>query len=550
MLQEITPLIPSQSTSSGAQGAELAAPQPLLARPGSKPVSSRRIGPAPGASAAPNASPGTAAKPADVLLASVTPQVRVDVKGPQAIIMGEEATFVVTASNLGDVAAKDLTIRVALPDGVQLAAAEATVGRAENRQDLGAEQRQLVWVVDQLPGRTERQLTLRVVPQTNRPFDLAVDWSLLPLAASAHIEVQQPLLQIALAGPSEITFGETKVFSIVLSNPGTGEAKGVSINLALGSGSADTLNVGTLAAGESKTLEVEVSARETGNLEIVASAKGAGQLQAATNHRVVVLRANLQIEATGPGQQFANAVGAYQVRITNSGNAVAKNVQAAIRLPRGAKYVRGLDSAKQLSEALVWPVGDLAPGLQRTFNFTCQLTSDGDNMFSIGVRSDGGVEAVSEMLTKVESLADLKLVVNDPQGPIPVGEETAYEICITNRGTKAATEVQVLAQFSEGIEPVGVEGGKAELIPGQVLFRPLAKVAPNETMTLKVKARAQKSGTHLFRAEVKCGEPETKLVAEETTRFFGSGTAATSSGTPTPAEGTPPPQSRLGARPR
>jgi uncharacterized repeat protein (TIGR01451 family) len=195
-------------------------------------------------------------------------------------------------------------------------------------------------------------------------------------------------------------------------------------------------------------------------------------------------------------------------------------------------------------------VGDLAPGLQRTFNFSCQLTSDGDNLFRVGVRSDGGVEAASEMLTKVESLADLKLVVNDPQGPVPVGEETTYEISITNRGTKAATEVQVLAQFSEGIEPVSVEGGKAELIPGQALFRPLAKIAPSETLTLKVKARAQKSGTHLFRAEVKCGEPETKLVAEETTRFYGSATAATPSGTPTPAEGAPPAGPRVGTRPR
>ena len=69
--------------------------------------------------------------------------------------------------------------------------------------------------------------------------------------------------------------------------------------------------------------------------------------------------------------------------------------------------------------------------------------------------------------TKVESLADLKLVVNDPQGPIQVGEETTYEICISNRGTKAATEVQVLAQFSEGIEPVNVEGGKADRSPAK-----------------------------------------------------------------------------------
>ena len=456
--------------------------------------------------------------------------------------MGEEATFVVTASNLGNVTAEDLTVRVALPEGVQLIAAEATVGHAETgRIPPPRGGQQLVLVIDQLPGRTERQLTLRVVPQANRPFELAIDWSLLPLVASAHIEVQQPMLPIAVrAGPSEITYGETKVYAIVLSNPGTGEAKGISINLALGSGSADTLNVGTLAAGESKTLEVEVTARETGNLQIVATAKGdrpvAGGGESSGG------RAAPRFADRGHGAQpavcrcrrglpgRASPTPATRSRRTSGRDPAPTRREVRTRLGQHQAVVRGPGLA----------VSNLAPGLHRTFNFTCQLTGDGDNVFGIGVRSDGGVEAASEMLTKVESLADLKLVVNDPQGPIQVGKETTYEICISNRGTKAATEVQVLAEFSEGIEPVNVEGGKADLIPGQVQFRPLAKIAPNETITLKVKASAQTSGTHLFRAEVKCGEPETKLVAEETTRFYGSATAATPSGTPTPAEGTPP----------
>ena len=40
--------------------------------------------------------------------------------------------------------------------------------------------------------------------------------------------------------------------------------------------------------------------------------------------------------------------------------------------------------------------------------------------------------------SSLEALADLKLVVNDPQGPVPVGKEATYEIHIINRGTKAA----------------------------------------------------------------------------------------------------------------
>jgi len=103
-----------------------------------------------------------------------------------------------------------------------------------------------------------------------------------------------------------------------------------------------------------------------------------------------------------------------------------------------------------------------------------------------------------------------------------------------------AKGVSVVAQFSEGIEPVSAEGAKVELLPGQVLFQPLTEIAPNETVTLKIKARASRGGNHVFRAEVKCPEPETKLVCEGTTRYYGADAVVkrpTPGGVPTPAAG-------------
>ena len=47
------------------------------------------------------------------------------------------------------------------------------------------------------------------------------------------------------------------------------------------------------------------------------------------------------------------------------------------------------------------------------------------------------------MVTTVEAIADLKLMVNDPQGPLPVGKEVVYEIVITNRGTREANNIDV-----------------------------------------------------------------------------------------------------------
>lgn len=124
------------------------------------------------------------------------------------------------------------------------------------------------------------------------------------------------------------------------------------------------------------------------------------------------------------------------------------------------------------------------------------------------------------METFVEAIADLKLIVNDPVGPAPIGQEVVYELVLTNRGAKAASGVKVVAQFSEGIEPIRAEGQANKIIPGQVLFNELANLGPSETIKLRVFAKTAVDGIHRFRAEVKCNESEIRLVQEESTQYF------------------------------
>jgi uncharacterized repeat protein (TIGR01451 family) len=233
----------------------------------------------------------------------------------------------------------------------------------------------------------------------------------------------------------------------------------------------------------------------------------------------------LQLTATGPGEKFSGATGEYEVKIANTGSAPAKNVTASVRIPRGVKYVSGVENAESSADLVTWRVGDMAPGSDRTYRFVCQLTTDGEAQFQFSARGDSGLEASGEVLTKVEALADLKLTVNDPVGPVPVGELVKYELRITNRGTKAAEQVRVVAQFSEGIEPIGAEGSKGDVVSGQVVLQPIARIAAAETMVLTVTAKAATGGNHAFRTEVTCG-PDIRLVSEATTKFFGAGNAS------------------------
>jgi hypothetical protein len=139
----------------------------------------------------------------------------VDVVGPQAVTLGEEAQFQVRVVNQTDLETKGVTVRILVPRSVRVVGTDG----GENRTSTGpetADTATIVWTLDRLAGRGTAPLALRLKPTTNAPFELGVDWTVQPPASAARIEVKEPRLEVAVTGPGEVVYGETKVFSIVV----------------------------------------------------------------------------------------------------------------------------------------------------------------------------------------------------------------------------------------------------------------------------------------------------------------------------------------------
>jgi hypothetical protein len=259
-------------------------------------------------------------------------------------------------------------------------------------------------------------------------------------------------------------------------------------------------------------------------MEVRVGAEADGGLHGEAVANVLVRRANLELSVEGPKLKYAGSVGVFHARMANTGNAPAENLMAAVVLPAGAKFLGGTDGLKPAAGGLAWNIGKLPPGAERVLEFKCELTSAGDNRVELKARGASDVAAAAECITTVEALAELKLSVVEPKGPSTTGDDAVYEVKIQNRGTKAARQVNVVAQFSDGIEPARAEGGRADVVPGQVLFHPLLRIDAGEEVTLRIVARAEKEGNHIFRAEIKCNDPETRLVYEGTTRYVSGDT--------------------------
>ncbi len=460
----------------------------------------------------------------DMLLTKRAPAISFETTGPRHVIIGKEASYHIDMINTGDVAGQNLVVSVELPAWAEVVSNSASVGSPQ--LETGEDQSSIVrWTLESLEARSREKLTLHVVPRDSRPFDLAVGWAFSPKHTTAQIEVQEPKLEMAIDGPDEVLYGETEVYKITITNPGTGDAEQVVLNLLPVSSQsqiAGSRNIGTIRAGERKTVELELTAHQAGRLQVSAMAYADGGLRTETAQEVIVRRANLEVAVAGPPRNFAATEAVYRIRLENTGDASANDCRVTVALPAGAKYVSSTDGGKYDAERgqVSWPVGVLRSAAVRVLELECELHSAGDNRFDVQCEATNDLRVARSIVTRVEALADLKLFVNDPKGAIEVGQDAFYEVKVVNRGTKSAEMVQIVGYFSEGIEPISVLGWRGETSTGQVVMDPIGTIAPGQEISFRITARATLPGNHVFRTELQCSSPETRLAAEEWTKYY------------------------------
>lgn len=448
------------------------------------------------------------------------PIVRATARGPKRVVLGKAATYTVEVHNEGASAALALAVTISLPEWASVERAQAQLGSSPVAIEGGLE-----WQLERLEPGGAAQLKLDLVPRERRPIELGVRWTCAAAESQLEVEVHEPRLQLSLAGPRQVEFGSKQVYTLTLVNSGDGDATQVEIQLmplAAGDPPPGTYKVGTLPAGASKTVELELLARQSGSLEIQAVARSAEGLEARLSELIEVLRPQLTMEVTGPSHHFALAPATYQIRVRNQGNAVARNLRVSASLPpRGQFLSSGGDAEGRLHEnELVWSISSLPPGGQKTFTLQCALSLPGDCRVEALARADHGVQAAASHATHVTALADLVLDVRDPNGPVAVGDTAVYELRIANRGAASAEQVQVVVYFSTGVEPLAAEGSRHEISTGTVQFAPIRTLGAGQELVLRIQARAETAGSHKLRVELTCPTPETSLVVEESTLFY------------------------------
>ena len=166
----------------------------------------------------------------NVLASNQTPILNADIRGPKQILIGREAVYRVRLQNQSDVPAEGIVATVRIPAGADVVNATATQGMVQQSQDAQAKG-QMQWQIARLDRRAGETLEVRLIPRESRPLELGVTWTVAPVGSRAVVEVQEPKLQLEVAGPNEVYFDQPQVFKLTISNPGTGPAENVKIEL-------------------------------------------------------------------------------------------------------------------------------------------------------------------------------------------------------------------------------------------------------------------------------------------------------------------------------
>ena len=366
----------------------------------------------------------------NVLASNQTPILNADIRGPKQILMGREAVYRVRLQNQSDIPAEGIVATVRIPAGADVMNATATQGMVQQSQDAQAKG-QMQWQIARLDRHAGETLEVRIIPRENRPLELGVTWTVAPVGSRAVVEVQEPKLQLEVAGPNEVYFDRPQVFKLTISNPGTGPAENVKIELLPPSGkegaskeAATSHPLGDLPPGGSQTVEVELTAREAGKLFVKATATAEGGLTCNASKEVFCRKPELEVDWRGPATKYAGTLATYFVRVRNPGTAPADDVTVKASLPEGAEFTSASEGQTfdTKTREVAWHVGTLRPGDDNYMELKCVLKTAGANQLKItAATASGNLTDTKTAATNVIALADLKLDVSDPSGPVAVG---------------------------------------------------------------------------------------------------------------------------------
>jgi uncharacterized repeat protein (TIGR01451 family) len=384
------------------------------------------------------------------------------------------------------------------------------------------------WLLDKLQAGQERRIKFQLKPMEEGSLEChAMVTSTVLSGVQTH--VTRPQLQLTMAGPREVALGQTAVFTLRVSNPGSGDATNVLVRDIVPAGFTHPAGeeieyeVGTLAPGETREVKLELTARAAGVQKNHAQVTADGSLRHSAESPIRVLEPLLAITKTGPKRRYLERPATYSIEVSNPGSAAASKITIVDEIPEGLVLIEATETGRisQDKRSVRWSLDQLEPGESHSVSVTVRPTVVGEFVTQAVATAEGGLRAEAQSSTIVDGVCNLYLELIGTNGTIEVGSETVYEIRIINRGSQAATNVVIQAEAPTGMTPLQADGPVDYEISGrEIIFEPIPRLAPRADAGFQVRVRGDRAGDMRFSVELHCDQLEKSLKKEESTRVY------------------------------
>ncbi|MDA0810196.1 MAG: hypothetical protein O2945_08865 [Planctomycetota bacterium] len=435
------------------------------------------------------------------------------------INVGQPCELMLTVKNSGEANASDVVVDVFFPRTVRLTAASPKPAAAEAS---------VVWEFPSLDAGEERDIHITMIPSQRGELTANANVR-FSTAATMLLAVEEPMLKLVMQGPKEVMMGEPASHVVTVSNPGTGVAHNVTLEVNIPEGLEHPkgrrlkMELGSVNPGEQRSVRLSLTAVAGGSQNVSVIATSGTELRQTANAAVAVLAPSLNLAVTGPALRYVGRDARYSLNLVNDGQAVTTNVRAMYVVPKGFEYLfasRG-GNYDETTRTVTWFVGSVSPKETIELSLKLKPIELGDFHHVARAVSEHGAIAEAKVATRIEGTASLVLEVLDLDDPVEIGRETAYEVRVRNEGSKEAQNVGLSFELPTGVKLINVKGPTQHIAEsGLVVFKALPALEAGKTAIFQIHIRGADEGNHRVRARLTSDSIQEPLTVEELTRFY------------------------------
>ena len=442
--------------------------------------------------------------------------------------LGQEAPLTLGVNNAGPVDAKLLTVRAVVPDGCKYLRSDPPAFQQGN---------ELIWTLSGVGGRSRRMLQAVFQPDhvgtlTARANLTTADGRRDDKTAVCEVSAQRVAdLKVWPSGPETGLVGTPVTYQVTVRNQGTGPATNVVLKAAFDGGleysdggATAEMKVGTLAAGESRTVALPARVRRAGAAATHVSVVGDGNLADRADRPLAVHDPRLTLRLTAPPHSYVGQPTVWELEVRNAGDAPLSQATVSDLLPPELVFVEATEGGRLQGREVVWNLGDLPSNGQKLLRLTttsARPTPQAANAATAVARvgdATAEVRVQESASVQVLGLPAYKMTVEDHDDPIDVGGRTAYRIQVKNTGSLPGERVGMTATIPAQMKLVTAYGPAMYRMDGnKVMFAPLDALQPGQTATYMVEVQAVQAGEARFRAELTSSTMREPVVKEEST---------------------------------